>query len=73
MPTGKRSMLSMLESYFDMMLNALSLYVAFVIAHIFSESPPFAITEPKAMIAVFAVILISSFMYHVTDSYRLFG
>ena len=63
-------MLSMFESYLDMMINALSLYVAFVIAHIFSKTPPFAITDPQAMIAIFAVIIISSFMYHVTDNYR---
>ena len=70
MPNGKRSILSMVESYLDMMINALSLYVAFVIAHVFSKTPPFSITDPQAMIAIFAVIIISSFMYHITDNYR---
>lgn len=70
MPNGKRSILSMLESYLDMAINALAICVAFIIAHIFNETPPFLITDPQALIAIFAVIIISSFMYHATDNYR---
>ena len=70
MPNGKRSILSMLESYLDMAINALALYVAFIIAHIFNKTPPFLITDPRALIAIFTVIIISSFMYPATDNYR---
>ncbi|MBQ3017095.1 MAG: undecaprenyl-phosphate glucose phosphotransferase [Clostridia bacterium] len=70
MPSGKRSLLSMIESYMDMIINAVSVYVAFILACLFSGDPPFEITEPEALIAIFAVIIVSSFMYHVTDNYR---
>ena len=70
MPNGKRSLLSMLESYVDMIINAVAVYIAFVIVCLFNPNPPFEITDPKALIAIFAVIIITSFMYHATDSYR---
>ena len=70
MPNGKRSILSMLESYLDMAINALALCVAFIVAHIFGTTPPFSITNPQAIIAIFTIMIISSFMYHVTDNYR---
>ena len=70
MPSGKRSLLSMVESYVDMIINAVSIYIAFVLACLFIGKPPFEITDPKALIAIFVVIIITSFMYHATDNYR---
>lgn len=70
MQSGKRNVLSMFESYIDMMINAASVYVAFILTCLFNTNPPFSITDPKAMIAIFAIIIVNSFMYHVTDNYR---
>ena len=69
MPGKKRSLVSMLESYFDMIINATSVYVAFVLTAL-AYTPPFAPTEPTAVIAIFVVVIVASFFYSAMDCYR---
>ena len=69
MPGKKRGLLSSVESYFDMMINAASVYVAFILTSLIYPAP-FGPTEPLAVIAIFAVVISTSFFYNALDCYH---
>lgn len=69
MPGKKRGLLSSVESYFDMMINAASVYVAFILTSLIYPAP-FDPTEPLAVIAIFAVVISASFFYNALDCYH---
>lgn len=68
MPSGKRNFLSTLESYVDMMINALSIYIAFFFACLINNNPPIVPTELSAVVIIFVTVIFESLIQLAVNS-----
>ena len=69
MRENKHSFLTVLEVYFDMLINIASIYIAYLFLILMVE-PAWDITSPFTIIGVIAVVFLSSFCYQGLNLYH---
>lgn len=67
----KTNILSLLGSYFDMAVNAVSIYIAFIIVSQFESDPPYYPTELKFTLQIIAVVVFASIVHQANNNYNL--
>ena len=72
MHTEKRGFLSQLDVYFDMIICALSIYIAFFFTCLIDREPPVFPTTPTIVIGILVYVLITSFILQRLGAYQPF-
>ena len=72
MHTEKRGFLSQLDVYFDMLICALSVYIAFFFACLIDNEPPVFPTTPTIVIGILVYVLLTSFILQRSGAYQPF-
>jgi hypothetical protein len=72
MHTEKRGFLSQLDVYFDMLVCALSVYIAFFFACLIDNEPPVFPTTPTIVIGILVYVLVTSFILQRAGAYQPF-
>lgn len=70
MQNENRSFLSTLETYADILINALAMLIAYVLSILIAGGAVVPFDSPYAAIIIFVNLLLASFTYHVLNMYR---
>lgn len=70
MPAGRRGFLPMLETYVDMIINALTFNMAFLFACLANANPPVYPNEPLMIAAMLAIIIFESLTHQTINNYN---
>ena len=66
----KRSFFGMIESYVDMIINLIVIYIAFFFTCLIDQNPPFDPTAPYLVLTLLSIVIITSFVYQFFNVYK---
>ncbi len=70
MYNGRSSFLSTVESYFNMVINALSIYIAFFLTCLVDRHPPIYPTQIKPIIFIIVIVIFASIVNQIVNNYN---
>jgi Undecaprenyl-phosphate glucose phosphotransferase len=75
MPNGNRNVFSALENYVDMLINVVSIYIAYFFTCLFltewlTEMPAVSVNRPQIVIGILVTVIAASFAYQAFNMYK---
>ena len=70
MPNERKSIFGMIESYVDMIVNLLAIYIAFFFTCLIYQDPPCDPTAPYLVLTLLSIVIFVSFIYQACNVYR---
>ena len=75
MPNGNRSAFSALENYVDMLINVVSIYIAYfftclILTEWLREMPAVSVNSPQIVIGILVTVIAASFAYQAFNMYK---
>ncbi len=70
MQSEKKSFFGFIENYIDMIINALSIYIAYFFTCLIDKEPPIDVTAFYTVLTVLSIAIITSFIYQACNVYK---
>ena len=67
---NNRNPLSALESYLDMIINVLMIYIAYFLTCLIKSEPTVYPNEPVTVVAILIMAIVTSFIYQAMNLYK---
>lgn len=70
MPSSRRGILDIIETYIDMIINLISMLIAYVFTIMIFAKQVVVLTDPVTIIVIMVQLILTSFTYHALNMYR---